>query len=77
VVYSAAGASVLVVKDGRVATRKVVTGLKTQASIEILSGLVDGDTLVAKSGSFLRNGDAVRAMVLDAESLPAAAGGKT
>ena len=54
------GASVLVVVDGRVAERKVATGLSAGASVEITSGLAPGDTVVARAGSFLRPGDAVR-----------------
>ncbi len=60
VVYTPDGATVQVVVDNKVVTRSVKTGLKTQKLIEIVEGLSDGDTIVAKSGSFLRNGDAVR-----------------
>lgn len=60
VVYAPEGATVQAVVDGRVSTRAVKTGLKTQQLIEIVEGLTEGDTIIAKSGSFLRNGDAVR-----------------
>jgi HlyD family secretion protein len=70
VVYSPLGASVQLVKNGRVETRQVEAGLKTQTAIEIRSGLIDGDIIVAKSGSFLRNGDAVRAMPINAVANP-------
>lgn len=60
VVYSTDGAAVQAVKDGRVESRRVKAGLKTQTSIEILEGVAEGETIVARSGSFLRNGDAVR-----------------
>ncbi len=65
VVYTPEGATVQVVADGRVLTRPVKTGLKTQQLIEITEGLADGDTIVAKSGSFLRNGDSVRPVFAD------------
>ena len=34
--------------------------------IEVKSGLTAGDVVVARAGSFLRNGDAVRAIFEDA-----------
>ena len=54
------GASVLVVVDGRVAERKVTTGLSTDTHVEIRDGLAAGDIVVARAGSFLRPGDSVR-----------------
>ena len=53
------GASVMLVRDTRVLTRKVSTGLDTGERIEIVSGLADGDIVVVKSGTFLRDGDQV------------------
>jgi HlyD family secretion protein len=60
VVYVNGNASVQVVKDARVATRPIVSGLKTQQFIEVRSGLAEGDQVVTKAGSFLRDGDLVR-----------------
>ena len=54
------GASVLAVVDGRVAERKVRTGLATAAFVEIADGLRAGEIVVARAGSFLQPGDAVR-----------------
>ena len=65
VVYASEGAIVQAIQDGRVVSRKVKTGLKTQTMIEVLDGLTEGDTIVAKSGSFLRDGDAVRPVIAD------------
>jgi RND family efflux transporter MFP subunit len=48
-----------VVKDGKVETRKVVTGLTDEARIEIVEGLAAGEQVVAKAGTFVRNGDLV------------------
>ena len=52
--------SVLVVADDRVESREVRTGLSDDDDIEIRSGLNDGERVVARAGSFLRDGDRVR-----------------
>jgi len=62
VLYNADGASIQVVTDGKVTTRQVKTGLETNGLIAIESGLAEGDDVVAKAGTFLRDGDAVRAV---------------
>ncbi|HML43553.1 MAG TPA: efflux RND transporter periplasmic adaptor subunit [Hyphomicrobium zavarzinii] len=62
VLYSEDGASVQAVVEGKVVTRKVKTGLETAGMIAIESGLSEGDVVVAKAGTFLRDGDAVRAV---------------
>ena len=56
-------ASVMIVVDGRVAERNVRTGLTTGAFVEIVDGIARGDIVVARAGSFLRDGDAVRTQV--------------
>jgi HlyD family secretion protein len=53
------GATVLVVKDGTVAVRPVKTGLKGEGLVEIVEGLSEGDTVVARAAGFLREGDKV------------------
>jgi RND family efflux transporter MFP subunit len=58
--YSADGASVLVVQDGKVTSRKVELGLSAQGLTEVRKGLSEGDLVVAKAGTFLRDGDLVR-----------------
>ena len=50
----------LVVADGRIEARKVAVGIVEGDSIEILSGVKPGETLVARAASFLRPGDRVR-----------------
>lgn len=60
VLYGPDGASVQVVKDGRVSTRKVKTGLRAGGRVEIAEGLVDGEVVIVRSGTFLRDGDQVR-----------------
>ncbi|MEE7450155.1 efflux transporter periplasmic adaptor subunit [Methylobacterium radiotolerans] len=59
--YAADGrASVLVVKDGRVEARPVTTGLSAEGFTELRSGVAAGESVVARAGSFLRDGDRVR-----------------
>jgi len=62
--------SVLVVTGDRVEARAVRTGLSDDADIEISSGLADGEQVVARAGSFLRDGDRVRA-VPETRTMPA------
>ena len=49
-----------VVRAGRVETRRVRTGLAAGAVVEVREGLGEGDLVVARAGTFLREGDAVR-----------------
>ncbi len=60
ILYGDSGASVQVVVDNRVVTRPVTLGLTSGAETEVRAGLSDGDIVVARAGSFLREGDAVR-----------------
>ena len=52
--------SVLVVADDRVEAREVRTGLADEDDIEIRAGLSEGERVVARAGSFLRDSDRVR-----------------
>lgn len=54
--------SVQRVDGDRIATHTVVTGLKSGSLIEIREGLSSGDKVVAKAGTFLRNGDRINAV---------------
>ena len=56
--------SVLVVTDDKVEAREVRTGLSDEDDIEIRSGLSEGERVVARAGSFLRDGDRVRPVPL-------------
>lgn len=59
--YAADGrASVLVARDGRVEARPVTTGLSADGFTELRSGVAAGESVVARAGSFLRDGDRVR-----------------
>jgi RND family efflux transporter MFP subunit len=64
--FSTGTPRVQVVKDGRVETRDVKTGITADGRTEILSGLAEGESVVAKAAPFLRNGDAVRQLSADA-----------
>ena len=59
VLYSDNGATVLVIENGQVASRRVETGLVVAGQVEVMSGLKEGDVVVARAGTFLRDGDAV------------------
>ncbi|GEP01075.1 efflux RND transporter periplasmic adaptor subunit [Methylobacterium haplocladii] len=63
VLYTAdGGATVLVVTDGKVEARKVTIGLSAEGFTEVRSGVASSEFVVARAGSFLRDGDRVRAV---------------
>ncbi|CAL8981005.1 Multidrug resistance protein MdtA [Rhodoplanes serenus] len=57
------GPVVQVVRDNRVETRPVPIGLQAGGSVEVRQGLADGDLVVRRAGTFLREGDRVRAVL--------------
>lgn len=57
--YSEEGTVVEVVRDSRVESEFVTTGLQSDGNIEILQGLAEGDVVVARAAAFLRDGDRV------------------
>lgn len=65
VLYTDDGPTVQVVVDGQVATRSVKTGHETAGMVGIESGIAEGELVVEKSGTFLRDGDAVRPLKPD------------
>ena len=67
VLYGTAGTVVQVVRRGRVETKRVEVGLMSGGQVEIREGLVEGDTVVARAGALLREGDPVRT-VMSAEA---------
>lgn len=60
VLFGEAGPTVLAVVGGRAKLTKIETGLMADGRIEVLSGLAEGDLVVTKAGTFLRDGDAVK-----------------
>jgi HlyD family secretion protein len=59
ITYARGGAMVQAVKDGRVTTRKVTLGLIGGGRAEIASGLAEGESVVARAGTFVRDGDMI------------------
>ncbi|MBL8566108.1 MAG: efflux RND transporter periplasmic adaptor subunit [Hyphomicrobiaceae bacterium] len=58
-------ATVQRVIDGKVVVAVIRTGLRTEGSVEVISGLDEGAIVVAKAGTFLREGDLVRPVLPD------------
>jgi len=65
VLYSAKGAAVQIVVDGRIQTRQIRTALSADSFIQV-EGISTGDLVVTRAGSFLRDGDAVRPVLAEA-----------
>lgn len=59
VMFDADGAYVLTVVDGLVAVKRIVPGLKKGGRVLVTSGLSADESVVARAGSFLRDGDRV------------------
>jgi len=58
--YSTAGTVVQLIRRNRVETKRVEIGLMSGGNIEVRDGLNEGDVVVARAGSLLREGDPVR-----------------
>ena len=69
ILYGPDGASVQVVRANRVETRRVRNGLASGALVEVREGLREGESVVSRSGTFLRDGDAVRPVAGDRSKL--------
>lgn len=69
VVYNGEVTTVQVVVNTIVETRRIKTGLTTDGLIEIREGLSEGDLVVTRAGTFLRNGDTVRPILPDSNKL--------
>ncbi len=68
VTFGEDGPTVQIVKDGKVGVHKVITGLVGTNDIEITDGVSAGDSVVARAGSFVRDGDQVTPVVLTSTS---------
>ena len=71
VVFTGDTAVVQVVVDNKIAARPIKTGLTSAGLVEVRDGLRLGDTIVARAGTFLRDGDLVRPVVEAAATAPA------
>lgn len=60
ILYTPAGTVVQVIRRNRVETKRVEVGLTDGGQVEIRDGLNEGDIVVARAGSLLREGDPVR-----------------
>ena len=69
ILYGAEGPTVQVVRENRVVTTRIETGLAAGAIVQVRTGLAEGDLVVTRSGTFLREGDAVRPVVAGATKL--------
>lgn len=59
ITYARNGATVQSVSGGKVTTKKVELGLAGDGRAEIVSGIADGETVVARAGTFVRDGDII------------------
>ncbi|MBO0765215.1 MAG: efflux RND transporter periplasmic adaptor subunit [Hyphomicrobiaceae bacterium] len=60
VLYGTDGPTAQVVRGHRVETHRIKTGLAADALVEVREGLAEGDLVVARAGTFLRDGDMVQ-----------------
>lgn len=67
VTFDTAGAFVQLVIGDKVEKRMIKTGLVTGDRVEVTEGLSEGDIVVARAGTFLRDGDVVRPITPDAK----------
>lgn len=59
VLYGDGGAVVQVVRNDRIETRRVTVGLIRGDEAEVREGVSEGETVVARAGAFVRDGDRV------------------
>ncbi len=64
VMYGAGEAYVLVALDGKAVRRAIGIGLRMGERVEVARGLAEGDLVVAKAGTFLRDGDAIKPVLI-------------
>ncbi|MEO6299927.1 MAG: efflux RND transporter periplasmic adaptor subunit [Paracoccaceae bacterium] len=60
--------TVMAVKDGVVSRVVITTGIRDGGWVEVLSGLTDGETIVAKAGAFVSSGDKINPVPAPAET---------
>jgi HlyD family secretion protein len=62
VLYGTQGTVVQIVRDGRVETRPVTVGLLADGLTEVREGISVDEVVVARAGTFVRDGDRIRAV---------------
>lgn len=65
ITYARSGPTVQSVVDGKVATKPVQLGLAGDGRAEIVSGLTEGEAVVARAGTFVRDGDVITPVATD------------
>lgn len=65
---SAQGATVMKVTDGTVTRTPVKTGIRDNGWVEIVEGVVPGDSIVTKAGAFVRDGDRINPVPFQPET---------
>jgi HlyD family secretion protein len=60
VLFGSEGPLARLIRNNRVETRKISVGLAAGSMVEIRAGLSEGDLVVTRSGTFLRDGGLVR-----------------
>ncbi|MCB1483632.1 MAG: efflux RND transporter periplasmic adaptor subunit [Hyphomicrobiaceae bacterium] len=60
IMFDPSGTYVQIVVDDKVARRDIKTGLVASGLVEVTSGLSEGDVIVERSGTFLRDGDVIK-----------------
>jgi HlyD family secretion protein len=68
ITYSKAGAILQSVVQAKIISRPVQIGMVNDVQAEIISGIKVGDMIVARSGSFLRDGDTIRSVMTNGEA---------
>jgi HlyD family secretion protein len=63
---NAQGTTALKVVGDQVEEVQVETGIREGNKVEIVSGITGGDVVVAKAGAFVRNGDRINPVMIDA-----------
>lgn len=66
---SAATSTALVLEGDTVRERVIETGLSTGGLVEVRKGLVEGDRVIARAGTFLKDGDIVRPVETDTRAV--------
>jgi len=69
VVYTGETMTVQVVVNSIVETRRVTPGLTADGLVELRDGVAEGDLVVTRAGTFLRNGDTVRPIIPEANKV--------
>lgn len=70
ITYTRSGASVQSVRDGVVLTRPVRLGLVGDGHAEIVSGIEEGEGVIARAGTFVRDGDMITPVPPPGGALP-------